>query len=280
MHYFIIAGLGGELFEAVKKSVEKELRSKPVLGKAIKTTQPYMYSEKEVATLATMAREALAIDIAAGKTRFLSLIYAPHPNDEDLISSFLPATLNFRLPREINSIPREKALPSIMKAVRSAQSLSGELNTIFESKIRKSAVALPFRNYQVEVYGEKIAAACSFNYDDNPSSILEISGLPTLTTVSPKISVFADDRNLLFFPAKRREFHGHEVSGDIPLAWLKGAFRIGRSVPVGFHYDVRPERPPLSRFNFEDCEKGVISPKDEHAYINITPNDRTRLGKK
>ncbi|WP_454748027.1 hypothetical protein [Ciceribacter selenitireducens] len=280
MQYFVIAGLSGELFEATKKNVAREFRSSPVIGRAVRTSQAYSYSDVDIKALANAVRDALERDISDGKIRLLALLYAPHENVERLLNNFAPATLNFRLPADINSMSKDKALSALMRAVRSAQGLAANLNTIFDSEIRRSPFALPFANYKVDSFAEKLIAASNFNHDDNPVGLRALTGLPTATTVSPKTTVFSDARDLLFVPAKRREFHGHDVSGDLPFTWLRGAFRVGRSIPVGFHYDVRPDRPPLSRFEFEDCEKGTISPKDENTYINVTPNDRTRLGKK
>lgn len=275
-----MAGLGGELFEAAKKNVAREFRSSPVIGRAVRTSQNYSYSDEDIKALANAVRDTLGRDISDGKVRLLALLYAPHACAERLLNNFAPATLNFRLPADINSMSKDKALSALMRAVRSAQSLAGNLNTIFDSEIRRSPFALPFANYKVDSFAEKLIAASNFNHDDNPVGLRALTGLPTATTVSPKTTVFSDARDLLFVPAKRREFHGHDVSGDLPFTWLRGAFRVGRSIPVGFHYDVKPDRPPLSRFEFEDCEKGTISPKDENTYINVTPNDRTRLGRK
>ncbi|MEJ8307994.1 hypothetical protein [Agrobacterium larrymoorei] len=280
MQYFILAGLGGELFEAVRKVVAKEFRSSPIIGRPVKTNQSYSYSLEDITVIARLARDMLASNIEKGSSCFLSLIYAQHANSEVLLDNFTPATLNFSLPSNINYIEKDQALPLIMRAVRNAQSLGRTLNTIFESEIRRSPLALPFANYKIDTFPTQLTQASTFHHDDDPASIGEIVNLPTALTVSPKTTVFSDNRNLLFVPAKRREFHGHEVSGDLPFTWLRGAFRVGRSLPVGFHYDVRPDKPPLSRFDFEDCEKGLVSPKSEHTYINITPNDRIRLGKK
>lgn len=271
--------MGAELFEAAKKVIAKELRNDAVIGRPIKVSQPYVYTTADVSQIAASARERLLTDVTSGKAHHLALLYVPHAKHDVLLDCFLPATLNIQLPTDLNSLQKEKAVAEVMKGVRHAQSLSAELNEIFESKIRKTALALPFVNYNVSKFQHRLKEISCVAHDQEAGAIDGLSDMPTLTTTNPKLTVFSDSRDLLFIPAKRREFHGFEVSADLPSLWLSGAFRIGRSIPVGFHYDVRPDRPPLNRFRFQDCEAGEVTPQREHTYINITPNDRTRLGK-
>lgn len=279
MQYFVAAGLCADLLGDLKQTLKSELNYDCVIGSAIKLNRPYTYTREEVLALAGDLRTRLAAEIESGKTIFVSLLYVPHRDVNNLIDVFGPSTLHFRLPGDLNHIDRRKAYKTLMRVVRNAQNMSRKLNKIFESKIRRSPIPLPLRNYDVPNFFEKLCAIAAFNHDQDPADIEEISGLPTANTVSPKTTVYCDRRNLLFIPAKRREFHGHEVSGDLPFTWLHGVFRIGRSIPVGFHYDVKPDRPPLSRFTFVDCEKGAVRPGDDHAYANVTPNDRIRFGK-
>lgn len=279
MQYFIFAGIGAELFEAARKAIQKEFGSDTVIGRPIKVSQPYVYTSADVLLIAGIARDRLLAGVTSGKTNHLALIYVPHAKLDVLLDCFLPATLNVQLPAELNSLQKEKAVAEIMKGVRHAQSLGPALNEIFDSKIRKTALALPFMNYNVSKFQQRLREVSCVEHDREQGVIDSLSDMPTLTTVNPKTTVFSDSRDLLFIPAKRREFHGFEVSAEKPSLWLSGAFRIGRSIPVGFHYDVRPDRPPLNRFRFQDCESGEVTPQGEHTYINITPNDRTRLGK-
>ncbi|WP_155898599.1 hypothetical protein [Aurantimonas coralicida] len=278
MQCFLLAGASAPLFEAFKKTVSKGQKNIIVIGESVKTSRPYTYTEEVVESLLKTTRKELCNQIEKGLHASLQVLYVPHPRYEILVDEFAVSTLTFSLPKDTNVRSIADSLRNIMSCVRSFQKNIPVMNEIFESKIRKTPWCLPERNYEIDSYVKTLSESTRLAWDQEIPDFLAPTDLPTTAIVNPKTTVYSDKRGILFIPAKRREFHGHEVAHN--RAWLRGVFRLGRSLPVGFHYDARPERAPLSRFSFFDCENGSVTPKSEHQYANITPNDRLRLGKK
>jgi hypothetical protein len=281
VNIFVLAGFGAPLFDSIKHIITKERSDILVVGTAIKTSHRYQYSDEDIRELVIGVQSAASNWIRSGKAAFLCLVFIGHDGYGQLVRTFAPSAITFHLPPDTNFLSASDSNHRVMGCIRIFPKAAPELNSIFESRIRKTGWALPLVNYRIEAYAECLSRKTCLT----PASEIALGEenepeLPVHAVTRPKVKVFTDDRQMLFYPAKRREFHGCEVAPDKTMAWLRGFFRIGRSLPVGFHYDAVPLRAPISRFKFYDCEQGEIAPGSQHTYANVTPNDRIRFGKR
>jgi hypothetical protein len=275
-----LAGFGGVLFDATKRNLVGEKSKLVFPGRAIRTSKPFQYDLNYISYLASEIRNAASPSIAACNETFFCLIYFNHLGHQSLVEAFCPASVNYCLPKSLLYASGDEALREVIIRIRDFQRLTTRLNFLYNEEIRRTPWLLPFENYRISEFQRVIK---QLNHPEEGKLFLDIvhsQAFPKDISYNPKVHVFSDDRNVLFVPARRRDFHGCEVGWIDSMRWVKGAFRLGRSVPVGFHYDAKHKTNRLDELRFLDCEKGEIRPNKGDPYINITPNDRLRLAKR
>ena len=106
MLVFVLAGFSGVLFESTKARMRSERDDVLFPGGAVKTTKPFRYDGTYISELTDATRDVAKAKINEESGVFLCLIYLLHPGSETLLTHFAPASINYRIPRDILSMSR------------------------------------------------------------------------------------------------------------------------------------------------------------------------------
>jgi hypothetical protein len=273
--------------------------------KAIATAFPSydgaLYQEKSVQTLLTAgARFAIRrlknrSDDQTARPRRIALFYVPADHDELLIRAFdffvFPVPLRDLCTYDETGTQRRHLRRECEKAIRKAMEthariLVGSLQGRIESRKSHEPLLLPPVNFHLpnerlkRVFCELTRGARAWGNmmpETVAAETFDNERLPDFLRREEHQLIFKDARGVVYPCSRATEMHGlqgTDPDADAPILReiLRSLYRLGTSLPQGFHHDAQFEYGRhFDNTQFDCSQKGACFVSGSHA--NVYPND-------
>jgi hypothetical protein len=161
------------------------------------------------------------------------------------------------------------------RLLQESRPLLHKMSSSVYGRRKTSPLALPIKNFQSELVETlKMHWYRHLNEAQLDEKIADLTAKHKVRICNDRKS-FADDRTLIFCPAKDTECHGlAHPTGDTAKSFLRGKFRFGVSLFPGFHFDVRDGKGRNLQTSLVEADFGPRDMRPEkREYVNIFPND-------